>query len=400
MLTAKLRAVLHWSFWLVLVFGLVGAALPAATAAQAAVVNDDFDSPLIVSSIPYTNTQDIIDATTAADDPGFPCWYNSQKYNTVWYQFTPTTSETLIFSTSGSSQTMLLGVWTGARGSLVNQGCSSNDQFQLAVNAGTVYAIEIARLADSIYPAPTSIDLVLGIWPASTPPGAFSKTAPEDGAQNRPARLDLVWGASTYADSYEYCYDLIDNDACDDVWKPTNNTSVTLYGLSLNSVYYWQVRAVSLSAQVTYADEGAWASFKTVNPADLNHWAGMVSGSTRPVSFDALTDGSQWMNFSVSVPYDGCTKSGNSTILTSGPGLISGRAFSFGSPGDSLRFSGTFGTTTSASGTYTLNNYPVCVWINPPGYCCYAMTSGSGLWTAGGPPLWQMQQLYLPSILK
>jgi len=138
---------LYWLLLLGIVLTLGGIALPARadTGTQpaqttAAVANDDFDNALVVTTLPYSNTQNIIEATTAIDDPVFTCT-SGQQYNTVWYSYTPSISDTLIFSTNGSQYSTVLAVWTGARGSLTSQVCSTGAQVQLAVNAGTTYFI-------------------------------------------------------------------------------------------------------------------------------------------------------------------------------------------------------------------------------------------------------------------
>jgi hypothetical protein len=407
-LTYPIRKLFYSSLMLGIAFVMLGGSFPASANTDAqhslapvtVVPNDDFDNPLIVNTIPYNNTQDVIDATTAADDPGFTCYYGGQKYNTVWYRFIPSISEALIFSTDGSSYGPLLAIWTGARGSLVSQACSSSSQVEFAVVAGTTYYIEIARSADDIIPAPTKINVVFSIWSADTPPDAFGKSTPVNGAANQSSNPKLIWEESSYAANYAYCYDTSNNGLCDTSWITTTGTTASLSGLSLNTAYYWQVRAAN-TADVIDADGGEWWSFTTVNPADLNHWAGTVSSTGKPVSFDVLDDGSLWLKFSVSVPYNGCNKSGYSTITIGGPGAITNRNFSYGNQSNSFSFSGTFNAATSATGSYRLNNYPVCVWITPPGYCCYAFTSGSGTWTASGPALPTTEQkLYLPLILR
>jgi len=381
---------------------VVGAAVPAqaATGPQqasrvAAVVNDDFDNALIVSAIPYSDAQDVITATTAADDPALPCAYDQQKYNTVWYRYTPSTGDTMVFNKWGSSYSAVLAVWTGTRGSLTNQACSTEAQVELAVIEGTTYYIEIARFADSIYPEPTSLNLVFSVWSASTPPAAFNKLAPANGSAYESTVPSLSWSESDYAANYAYCYDTSDNDVCDTSWVTTAGLSAKLSGLSMGTMYYWQVRAEN-SAEVAYADGGPWWSFTTASADDLNHWAGTVSGTTRAMAFDVLTDGTQWLYFSVVIPYSGCNASGTATVRVGGPGAISENHFSYTS--DTFRTSGTFPTRTTATGTYTLVNYPVCVWTSP-GYCCYALTSGSGIWTASGPPLTPTRRVYLPLVL-
>jgi hypothetical protein len=98
-----------------------------------------------------------------------------------------------------------------------------------------------------------------GYWSFSTqatpqPPGAFSKIIPQDGATNQPTVLVLDWTDSTGAVSYEYCYDITDDDACT-TWISTGSTSsANLSGLSNDTTYYWQVRANNYLG-TTYAND-------------------------------------------------------------------------------------------------------------------------------------------------
>ncbi len=66
-----------------------------------AVANDDFDNALTITAVPYTNTQDVGSATTAADDPNFTC-VSGKRYNTVWYRYTPAETGVLTVNTFGS----------------------------------------------------------------------------------------------------------------------------------------------------------------------------------------------------------------------------------------------------------------------------------------------------------
>ncbi len=401
----KVRHALCWSLLVAALCGLVspglpvhaGVVLPQAPAPNA-VVNDDFDNALFVTSVPYSNSQDVIDAQEVDDsDPLLPCAYDQKKYQTVWYRYTPPTADTVVFSTDGSSYGTVLAVWTGERGSLTNEACTTGTKVAVALTAGITYHIEIARNAYEILPAPTSLDLIFSIWSADTLPSAFNKLAPADGAPYQSTRPILSWSESKYQDKYEYCYDTSDNDTCDTSWTTTNKTSADLTGLSLGTTYYWQVRAPNVAGE-TYADDGAWWSFATAGATDLNAWTGTVSGTTRAMSFDALTDGSQWLNFAVVVPYSGCGSTGTSTVRMGGPGPIANN--SFGYNGATFDFAGTFTSRTTATGTYTLTNYPICVWITIPGYCCYVFTSGSGVWSASGPALTTVHTVYLPFVLR
>jgi hypothetical protein len=94
-------------------------------------------------------------------------------------------------------------------------------------------------------------------------PGTFSKTSPTNGATNQPTSMSLSWGSSAGADSYEYCYDLVDNSTCDAAWTNVGAViSAAVNGLVYNTSYYWQVRAVNTAA-TTEANSGAWWNFRT-----------------------------------------------------------------------------------------------------------------------------------------
>ena len=63
--------------------------------------------------------------------------------------------------------------------------------------------------------------------------------------------------------SYEYCLDTSNDGACSGSWVSTGSTtSAPLAGLAMNTVYYWQVRAVNAFG-TTGADGGTWWNFTT-----------------------------------------------------------------------------------------------------------------------------------------
>lgn len=102
----------------------------------------------------------------------------------------------------------------------------------------------------------------------SNAPLAFSKISPTNGVTGVATNPTLSWGASGEPEvkflAYEYCYDTVDNSACDDTWISTGaSTSVALSGLTNATTYYWEVRAQNDTAY-TYADGGLWWSFTTI----------------------------------------------------------------------------------------------------------------------------------------
>ena len=97
-----------------LLFALLN--VPAALAQPA---NDDFDTPTVISALPFTDSISTVDATTAGDDP----FCNSSEH-TVWYSFTPTQDMQIRADTFGSDYDTNLGVFTGSRGNLSQVACA------------------------------------------------------------------------------------------------------------------------------------------------------------------------------------------------------------------------------------------------------------------------------------
>ena len=97
-----------------------------------------------------------------------------------------------------------------------------------------------------------------------SPPAAFSKTFPANGALNRPANFTLTWGTSAGASSYDYCVDNINDNICNTSWVSSGaSTSAALSGLT-SAKYFWQVRAKNATGN-TIANGGTWWAF-TVPP--------------------------------------------------------------------------------------------------------------------------------------
>lgn len=103
-------------------------------------------------------------------------------------------------------------------------------------------------------------------WGQTLPkPGPFNKTAPANGATGVSTSPTLSWETSSGAASYEYCYDMSDNDECLNWTNIGPSTSIGLSSLDEGTTYYWQVRAKNGSG-ITYANSSATAfwSFTTL----------------------------------------------------------------------------------------------------------------------------------------
>lgn len=100
-----------------------------------------------------------------------------------------------------------------------------------------------------------------------SPPIAFIKTLPLDGSVSQPTTPVLAWGSSTYATSYSYCIDTVDNNVCDTNWI-SNGTSTfipLLSGIVPGVQYFWQVRASNAQGTVEGNGTNVWWEFTTSN---------------------------------------------------------------------------------------------------------------------------------------
>ena len=110
-------------------------------------INDNLDSAINISKLPYTNTQDTSDSTTEPAE-GFPtCTFSEAS---VWYQYSPTIDEEIVFDTYGSDYDTVLGIWTGEQHPLTEIICNDNgtestmqSQLSTELSGGTKYLIGI-----------------------------------------------------------------------------------------------------------------------------------------------------------------------------------------------------------------------------------------------------------------
>jgi len=102
--------------------------------------NDDFDTPTVISALPFTDSISTADATTAGDDP-----FCNGNEHTVWYSFTPTQDGIIRADTVGSDYATSLGVYTGSRGALSQVACASFPaQVTFNASANTTYFFMVA----------------------------------------------------------------------------------------------------------------------------------------------------------------------------------------------------------------------------------------------------------------
>lgn len=162
--------------------------------------NDDFDAATPVPTLPFTDTEDTTEATTAADDPD--CFGNGHS---VWYEFTPSENLTVGATTSGSDYDTTLSAYTGTRGSLNQVACNDDsDGLQSRIlfeaTAGTTYWLMVAsccggpggQLVLNVTEAPPPLTLGLSIRSTGTVSRSGVATVHGTVTCSRPAEVDLV----------------------------------------------------------------------------------------------------------------------------------------------------------------------------------------------------------------
>lgn len=149
--------------------------------------NDDFNSPTVIPSMPFTTSQSVTNATTAPDDP-----FCVGRTQTVWFSFTPTQNMRLEANTFGSNYDTTLSVYTGARGALTQLACnddSSSLQSRVRFDAvaGTTYFFMVSSF--SFFPV-SGANLTFNLVPAP-PPLSISPSVTQFGS------VDPTTGAAT-----------------------------------------------------------------------------------------------------------------------------------------------------------------------------------------------------------
>jgi hypothetical protein len=160
-----------------------GVAIYLATAPAAiaqAPANDDFDSATVIGSLPFTDSINTSEATTAADDP--ECAGNG---HTVWYAFTAPADMGIEANTFGSDYDTTLSVYTGSRGALTQIACNDDaaDSLQSRVRFNATAGVTYFFMVGSFFDDPGgNLDFAVVEIPPLPPPARA-------GGQHRPDRL-------------------------------------------------------------------------------------------------------------------------------------------------------------------------------------------------------------------
>ncbi|MGE5248759.1 MAG: PA14 domain-containing protein [Bacteroidota bacterium] len=277
-----------------------------------------------------------------------------------WGTSPDATSYAYCFGTSASVCDPTTGTWTSA-------GTATSIPLS-GLNPATVYfwQVRAANASGTTYAGP----LPAGPWSFTTGnlPGAFGKGNPANLADNQPLSLTLSWSTSTDVGHYEYCYG-ISTTACNAAWTSVGTSlSTPISGLSLNTLYYWHVRAVN-SFGVTYSG-GLPTSFRTFTTGDVpgtfNKTApadGAAGVSLTPLLSWEASSNADYYEYCIDKTNDsGCTtgwkNAGNATSVTVSPALTQNTIYYW-----QVRAVNTFGTTYSGTGpgayrTFTTGTVP------------------------------------------
>jgi hypothetical protein len=105
--------------------------------------NDDFNNATVISSVPFSTTEDTSQATFDPSDPTQDvCWNNGS----VWFAYTPSSNVQITADTFGSNYDTVLSAWTGTQGALSLIACNDDfngaqSQISFSATGGTTYTL-------------------------------------------------------------------------------------------------------------------------------------------------------------------------------------------------------------------------------------------------------------------
>jgi len=130
-------------------YALMASLLPFSYAVSAAPINDLFTDATPITALPYSVEQQVEEATNSTNEVIPSC--AAKAANSVWYEYTATEAQTILFNTKDSSYDTVLSIWQGDTHPLTEVACNDdsllNDDFAQVTLNTTVnqrYFINIA----------------------------------------------------------------------------------------------------------------------------------------------------------------------------------------------------------------------------------------------------------------
>ncbi|MBZ0281443.1 MAG: S8 family serine peptidase [Anaerolineae bacterium] len=214
--------------------------------AKPPIANDDFNTPVVVTSpLPFVYQQDTIDAGFAGDDPQPSCYADTIAHS-VWFRYTTTGTDRVRFETVGSGYDTVLSLWTGTQGNLTEAACHDDvdlfgsnfaSRIDGDVDVNQTYYIMVSSGAGDSDPEKS---LVLAVTALNTP----NLINPADGAAVPSPQPTFNWSTVASAVSYQ-----IQIGTTNPPTTPPITVNATSYSpptplAQITGYYYWRVRTV------------------------------------------------------------------------------------------------------------------------------------------------------------
>jgi Icc-related predicted phosphoesterase len=183
----------------------------------AALTNDKFSDAINITKFPFTAIQSTVNATVDANEASPDCAISGSG-SSVWYKYTPSSNQMVVFDTFDSDYNTVLSVWTGSTQPLTQVACNDNmgaQQSQVIVNltAGTSYFVNVGGvLSNGVVAESGNLVLHLSAPPANDNLSAakvinslpFDDSMNAAGASNETAEVTPSCGVSSNSVWYKY----------------------------------------------------------------------------------------------------------------------------------------------------------------------------------------------------
>jgi hypothetical protein len=116
--------------------------------------NDLSTSPIVISSIPFSTSQNTIGATTSSTDPVNTACMGDKGFGSVWYGYTALDNTYITIDSGGTNYDTILAVWTGIPGNFKSIVCNDDvsispliqtSAVSFATKFNTTYYIEVVQ---------------------------------------------------------------------------------------------------------------------------------------------------------------------------------------------------------------------------------------------------------------
>ena len=183
----------------------------------AALTNDKFSDAISITKFPFTAIQSTVNATVDANEASPDCAISGSG-SSVWYKYTPSSNQMVVFDTFDSDYNTVLSVWTGSTQPLTQVACNDNmgaQQSQVILNltAGTSYFVNVGGvLSNGVVAESGNLVLHLSAPPANDNLSAakvinslpFDDSMNAAGASNETAEVTPSCGVSSHSVWYKY----------------------------------------------------------------------------------------------------------------------------------------------------------------------------------------------------